>query len=429
MVACGAAAGVAATFNAPLAGAFFALEVILVEWGAEAFAPVVAASVTAAAIGRSHFGDIPAFAVPPYALSAFSELPLFLLLGLVCACGGVLFTRTLYYAEDLWNDVPLPQWLLPVIGGLMVGIIGLLRPEVFGVGYEAMQRVLTDRSVGILLPLVLFGSKLIATSTTIGSGGSGGVFAPSLFMGAMLGAALGAICHAVFPFADTSPGAYALVGMAALFAATSHAPITAVLIVFELTMDYRLILPLMLACGVSTITARLLYRFSIYNLKLIRRGVHITLRQDAALLNHITVATAMTEDVLSIPPDMPVETVQRRFEETKHHGFPVVDAAGKLRGLVTIGDVQRAIRRGKTSATAMDVATHDLVVCFPDETLNDALRKLGLKNVGRLPVVDRDDHQRLLGLVTRKNIIAAYNRALLAGHTRLEETLVSEHFD
>ncbi len=428
LVACGAAAGIAATFNAPIGGAFFALELLLGRWTAEAFAPVVVASVTGASIGRALFGDVPAFGVPEYGIAGFTELPAFLILGLIAAPLGVIFVRMITYAEDLFESIPIPPYLLPAIGGLFVGFIGLHDPTLYGVGYGKLQELLTHPSLSIGALLILLVLKMLATSLTIGSGGSGGVFSPSLYVGGIAGAAFGVIAHGLFPAMTTEPAAYALTGMAALFAATSHAPITAVLIVFELTADYRMILPLMVACGTSVLTARALYRFSIYNIKLVRRGVHVQLGHDIQALSDMPVANAMRQDFPTVPKDMPVSEVIEKLEETRLHGFPVVNDKGGLAGWVTLSDVRRA-GPGAAGRTAGDIATHHLVIAYADDSLNDALRKLGLRDVGHLPVVDRDDHTKLLGVITRQNIISAYNRLLMGRHTHLETTQDEEDFE
>ena len=428
LVACGAGGGIAATFNTPIAGAFFALEIILCKWGAEAFAPVVAASVAASVIGRSAFGDHAAFHIPAHNTVTATELPFYVVLGLAAAAAGIALTVLIYWFEDRFESLPIAPYVLPATGGLLVGIIGLYHRELYGVGYGLIEEVLQGAHTGVLVLLTLLVLKLLATSVTLGSGGSGGIFSPSLFVGATLGGIVGIFVQHVFPGLVETPATYAIVGMAAVFAATSHAPICAMMFGFELTRDYRVILPLMLACGISVIISRALYRFSIYNLKLFRRGIHIELGRDAQLLNQITIGEAMTTDVITVTPQTPVRDIAHMFDETKHHGFPVVDEQGKLHGCVALEDVHRAGPEGLDKPVD-EIATHDLVIAFPDESINDGLRKLGLRDVGRIPVVSREDHTRLLGLLTRKNIISAYNQALMRHHTRLEETETEEHFD
>lgn len=427
--ACGAAAGVAATFNAPLAGAFFALEIVLGSWGAETFAPVVVSAVVSSAIGRHVFGSMPAFDVPSYSLATFAELPVFALLGLAAAIVGVLFVLTLYGVGDLWQRLRWPVGLRYAPAALLVGALGLLHPGVMGLGYDEISTTLRGETPAIAVLLALMIGKIVTTSLTLGSGGSGGIFAPSLFIGAKLGAAMGLLTALIFPTATTSPGAYALVGMGALFAGVSHAPITAVLTIFELTGDYRMILPLMLSCGIATITARHLMRTSIYNLKLLRRGVHIELGRDISLLNDIEVRDAMSRDLVTIDPQASGREALRLMETTTHHGFPLVDEQGRLHGMVTSDDVRQAAADGRLEEPVTRIASHRLVVAFPDESLHDALRKLGIHHVGRVPVVEREDHRRIVGIITDKDVINAYNRALIRQHTHLERTTSTEYFD
>ncbi len=426
LVSCGAAAGIAATFNAPLAGVFFALEIIAGDFTAECFGGVVVSSIMASVVGRSAFGDMPAFTVFPYQLARHAELIFFVLLGIVACLVAQLFMRTLYYCEDLFEGMRLPWPATAVIGGLGIGVTGLLFHEVFGVGYAAIDEAAFARySIGFAL--CLLAAKILATSVTLGSWGSGGIFAPSLFMGAMLGLAFGKLMNLIG--SQTSPGAYALVGMGAVFAGTAHAPISAILILFELTRDYRLILPLMFACVISTILSRLLERDSIYTWKLTRRGVHVSFGRDIGLLNMIKVADAMTTDLTTVATTASVREVAQLLETTKHHGFPVVDEQGLLHGIVTLQDIRRALHDGQENVPVTEVATHAVLVCFPEENLNDALRKLGLRDVGRIPVVDPDDHRKILGLITRKNVITAYNQALMRQHVGLEQTLETETYD
>lgn len=429
LFACGAAAGVAATFNAPLAGAFFALEIVLGTWGAETFAPVVVSAVVSSAVGRHVFGAAPAFDVPPYSLATFAELPLFAILGLLTAVGGVIFIFSLYSVNDLWSRVPWPRALRLAPAAVIVGLLGMWNSGVMGLGYDTISTTLQGELPGVGLLLLLMLGKIVATSLTLGSGGSGGVFAPSLFIGAMLGGAVGSIVHATIARHSTSVGAYALVGMGGVFAAISHAPITAVLTIFELTGDYMMILPLMLTCGISTIVARHIKRTSIYNLKLLRRGVHLELGRDVSLLNELTVREAMTTDLVSIHPNAPAREAMELTRSTTHHGFPLVDENDILHGIVTADDLRVGAAEDRLDEPVTTIATHRLVVTFPDETLNEALRKLGMHHVGRVPVVSREDHSRILGIITDKDIVSAYNHALIRQHTNLGRTTRTEFFE
>jgi CIC family chloride channel protein len=419
LVACGAAGGIAATFNAPIAGVFFALEVILAEFTAPSFGLVVLASVTATAVSRAFLGDFPAFTVPPYSLVSLWEFLIYPVLGLLSALLAAFFIRFLYKFEDIFDRWKVKEYLKPAAGGLLIGGIGLFFPQIFGVGYEAIESTLVGQiSLHILILLIVV--KVVATSLTIGSGGSGGVFAPSLFLGAMLGGAFGTLVHNWFPSVTASSGAYALVGMAAVFAGASRAPITAVIILFEMTGDYRIILPLMAAVVISTYISERFSRESIYTLKLLRRGIDLRGKTEQDLMNLILVSEAMTPDVETIPYDLPVHNLIKKFSESDHHGFPVTDGVGNLIGIVTPKDVEAAIRNEEVARMIHDteflirvgdIATTSPLVCYPDETLSDALTRFQEKGIGRLPVVERWDPNKLLGLLTRSDIISAYNRA------------------
>ena len=299
LIACGAAGGIAATFNAPLAGIFFGLEVILREYGTRYFSSVVLSAVTATVISRTFLGSSPAFVTPPYELSSSYDILFYFVLGLLAAIIGWLFIKVLYKCEDIFDAIKIPSFLKPAIGGLILGLIGLYFPQIFGVGYPSIEKILNGQ-LGPILVFALIGLKLIATSLTLGSGGSGGVFAPSLFIGAMLGSSFGSLLHLVFPGISVSPGAYALVGMAAVFAGAAQAPISAILILFEMTGDYKIILPLMVACVISTLVLKWISKESIYTMKLSRRGIDILKIKNEDLLEKIRVSEVMFRKVITV---------------------------------------------------------------------------------------------------------------------------------
>ena len=276
LVACGAAGGIAATFNAPLAGVFFAMELILRDFTAQSFGMVVLASVTSSVIGRAAFGNEPFLHLPSFSVQHPAEYGLFAALGLLAGVLGVLFARVLYLIEDAcdaaWRG---PQWARPAVGGLLLGSLLLVLPQMYGVGYPVLGRGVAG-AYSIAFLLALLGGKMLATSLTIGIGGSGGVFAPSLFIGAMAGAVYGQSLHHFLPGLAGPAGAYALIGMGAVFAGAAHAPITAVVIIFELTGDYSVILPLMTAVVLATGVSHMISADTIYTLKLRRRGIDLT---------------------------------------------------------------------------------------------------------------------------------------------------------
>ncbi|UCD86622.1 MAG: chloride channel protein [Desulfobacterales bacterium] len=300
LVGCGAAAGIAATFNAPIAGSMFALEIVLGDFGLATFSPIVISSVAATAVSRHFLGDAPAFIVPAYQLISAWELPLYVVLGFFCALVAVTFTTVLYRTEDIFDDLKIPEYLKAVLGGLMLGIMGLLFPHILGVGYPAIDLSLMQKlSWWVMLFLVIF--KILSTSITIGSGGSGGIFAPSLFLGAMAGGFLGTVVHHIFPEVTASPGAYSIVGMGAVVSGTTHGPMSAILILFEMTGDYKIILPLMIACIIGSVASGQLLKDSIYTLKLARRGVNIKAGKEVNVLKSIPVKDVVNSEVETIP--------------------------------------------------------------------------------------------------------------------------------
>ncbi len=431
LVAAGAASGIAATFNAPIAGVIFALEVILGEFSTGYFGIVVISSVSASVVSRAYLGNAPAFMVPAYGLSSPFELFLYLIVGILSALTAVLFIKMLYTAEDLFEKWRIPEVSKPVIGMLLTGVVALAYPQVLGPGLHFIGEAIAENmslSLSLLAPLAL--AKLVATSMTLGAGNSGGVFAPALFSGAAVGGSLGLIFHQMFPHLFINPGAYALVGMAATFAGAAHAPITAILIVFEMSNDYRLILPLMLATVISTLLSQYIHKESIYTLKLARRGIIIRHGRDIDVMEAVTVEQAMQRNPATIPADLPVRELGRKFAEIHAHGAPVVDENGNLVGIVALADYEQALKRPDVAKLKVrDIMSRDLVVTYPDETLWQALRKLGIRDVSRLPVVSRQDPRKLIGVVRRRDIIRAYNIAVAHRaeiQQRLQEMRVEE---
>jgi len=429
LVACGAAGGIAATFNAPIAGVVFALEIILGQFSVRYFSSVVVSSVTASVIGRAVFGANPAFHIPfEYGVNSLWEFAFYPILGVLAALVGVAFVRLLYWTEDLfegWKQVP--EWVQPAIGGILLGGIALAypvltriswerMPQIFNVGYGVIESALSNElTLGVALILLVL--KMVATSLTLGSGGSGGVFAPGLFMGAMFGVAFQLFVKMIFPDIPAPAGAYALVGMAAVFAATAHAPLTAVLILFELTGDYQIMLPLMLTVVIATMIAqRLLKGESIYTLKLTRRGIRLQRGRDVDVLEGVLVEEVMTRSLKTIPTDMNLKNVAEVFNHTRRHGLAVLDKQGELWGIVTVSDLERSINNGaplsKTIVRKIATPREKLWVTYPDENIGQALNKMSRHGFGRLPVVSRDDPKHLVGLVQRRDIVAAYDIAL-----------------
>ncbi len=414
LVGCGAAAGIAATFNAPIAGSMFALEIILGDFGLATFSPIVISAVVATAISRHFLGNAPAFIVPEYRLISACELPMFMIMGLACAFVAVGFTRFLYKAEDGFEALPFPPYLKAALGGILLGLIAIPFPHVLGVGYGSIDLALMGTLTWYLMAgLVAF--KLLATSITLGSGGSGGIFAPSLFIGAMAGGAFGTACNALFPGITASSGAYSLVGMGAVVAGTTHAPMSAILILFELTGDYKIILPLMIACIMSSLGARQILNDSIYTLKLARRGINLYEGKEVNVLKSIRVGDVMNPEVETVTESLPLGQLTDRLTGSKYNTFPVVNDQGRLTGILSLLDYRELAfdQNLKDLVVAKELATPEVVTITPEDNLYDALDKITVKDFSLLPVVASDDSALLVGVLTRRDIIGAYQKAVM----------------
>ena len=428
LVGCGAAAGISAIFNAPIAGVIFALEVILGDFTIRTFSPVILSSVLSSVVSRAILRDQPAFIVPPYQLVSAWEIPLYILLGGFAGIVAVIFTKTLYMSEDFFDHkVKIPGYLKPALGGLLLGFTGLVAvklnyagfallsaPAIFADGYEAVSSVLGGGGIWFTL-LALVVLKILATNLTLGSGNSGGIFAPSLFMGAMAGGLFGIVVHSLFPGVTAHPGAYALVGMAAVVAGTTHATITSILIVFEMTKDYRIMLALMVACVFSTLVARRLLHPSIYSLKLIRRGIRLRGGRDVNLLEVIKVGDIMQRDFKTIPMHTSLHALLRYLEESTETTLPVVTPDGRLYGMISFQDLRTVLTRHEVDALviASDIATREIVSITEDENLNQALEKFGIRDFDLLPVVEKGDPTKIKGVIHKSYVISYYNKRLM----------------
>jgi CIC family chloride channel protein len=421
LVACGAAGGISATFNAPIAGVFFALEVILGDFAVESFGVVVLASVAADIVGRSAFGSKPFLQLPQFTQRSLWEYALYAGLGLAAAVIGTLFVRVLYgledFADHIWHG---PEWLRPAVGGIALGGLLLVAPQLYGVGYPVLEHAVGGGYTAWFL-IGLLAGKMFATSLTMAIGGSGGVFAPSLFMGAMFGTAFGDAAGRLAPHLAGSPGAYGLVGMGAVFAGAARAPITAVLIIFELTGDYHIILPLMVTVVIATTVASMISGDTIYTLKLRRRGIDLR-RDHPTIMHDLTVADAMRPlpDPLHAADPLPV--VIERFARDGDEALPVVADDGTYAGVVTSTEVDLAARGDRLDAVAGELAV-DVPSLHPTQPLDTILDLLLRPDLRGVPVVSETGD--VTGWITHRDVLRAYHARLgpeLAETTATENT-------
>ena len=424
LLACGAAAGMSATFNTPIAGVILAIELLLFEFKARSFIPLVIASTLATAVHMQLFGPGPMFKVSAMDFGIPHALPFYLILGLVCGLAAVAFSRLLYWTEDQFEKLPIDEVWWPAIGALGLGVIGYFVPRVLGVGYDTIGDILNANLAWKLLVVVML-AKAIALVISLGSGTSGGLLAPMFMSSAALGGVFAMGIDHIYPGAGLSAGAFALVAMGAVFGAASRATFSFIIFAFEITRDYNSVLPLMLVSVIADGIAMLLMpRASIMTEKLARRGLHIHQEYEADVLQQMQVGETMEADAPQVAAETPISELSDRIARrdpavSQHQGIFVIDSAGKLAGIVTRGDILRALDRDPSgSTTVLDAASKNLVVTYPDELLHEASAKMLRHNIGRLPVVERDDPTKVVGYLGRKGILAARLHRLEEEHVR-----------
>ena len=416
LVGCGAAAGISAAFSTPFGGAFFALEQVLGSFSVGAFSPVVVASVVGALVVRPFFGRTPAFDVPSYGESdAITIALLFPLLGIICGGGSVLFTR-IYFALKAWfAKWRAPGWTRPVVGGAMVGTIILLSGGLLtGAGHLAIPpQIFGGLAWYLLLALAL--GKMLVTALTFHAGGSGGVFTPTLYVGAALGSGSGALASLLLPQAGIHADAWGLIGMAGLVAGATRAPMTAIFMVFELTDDYAIVPPLMIVSVIAYAVARRWSPYGLYDGWLAERGEHLQQGADRALMDRIHARDALDTRVVTVGPGATLAEIVRAAERTHHTTIPVVEDDGTLVGVIFYDELRQALLdRGQLSAVlvAADVAQATEIIT-PSVSLRDALRVMNARAIDVVPVVRSRTEPVLLGILSRGDVLAAYERELV----------------
>ncbi|HET7586665.1 MAG TPA: chloride channel protein [Gammaproteobacteria bacterium] len=418
LLACGAAAGMAATFNTPIAGVILAIELLLFEFKSRSFIPLVIASTIATTVHFQLIGPGPLFTVGEPHFAVLSGLPFYVVLALICGLSAVGISNLLYWIEDLFEKLPFDKMWWPAIGALGLGLIGFVFPRVLGVGYDTISDVLNAR-LGLWMLVAIIVCKGLALLVSLGSGTSGGLLAPMFMVGGAIGGAFALIVNMALPGVHLDPAAFALVGMASVFAAAARATFTLIIFAFEITRNYNSILPLMIVCVIANMVAYYMMRDStIMTEKLRRRGVRIQQDYEVDVLQQTTVAEVMDRQPPTLKADMLLSELADRLGRhdpvvTRHQAHAIIDAEDKLAGIITRGDVLRSLERQCDPATTvLDAGETDLIVAYPDELLSNALNRMLSNQVGRLLVVDRADRTKLIGYLGRAPILEVRRRKL-----------------
>ena len=417
-VAAGCAGGVGAMFNAPIAGVFFAAEIVLLgTYEISSFSVLVISSAMATVVSRSYYGETPAFPIPDFHLvNPIAEIPLYMIMGLLMGVIAVVHIYVFYEVRDRFASLEINQHIKPLIGAFMIGVTAIFFPQIMGDGYHYIKEVLAGEGIMWVMVVLIF-LKILATAVTLGAGGSGGVFAPALFIGAVTGGAYGSVVHSLFPQVTASSGAYAAVGLGAFLAATTHAPLTAIFLLFEMTGDYRIIIPIMLASIIGTVVASKLNHDSIDTVDFTREGIDIHEGRETAVMKSIKVGRAMTEDVEVINENANVDQLMQIFSTAKgSFYFPVVkDDTGQMIGIVSLTDVKTVLHDEKLrcDSTVGKVCSKNVVFVTPDDNLYTVMTLFDSRGFEKIPVVESADSKWVVGMIKRSDAVYAYNHEVL----------------
>jgi CIC family chloride channel protein len=415
LVACGSAGGIAAIFNAPLGGVMFALEIIIGEFSVRTFSPIVVSAVLATAVSRSILGDHPTFVATDYALVSNYELAFYLALGMMSGVVAVWFTRTIFWIEDWFKTVKrIPRVLLPAFGGLGVGMMLIWLPSIAGFSYEINNQAILGQA-NVLVLIAIFLLKPVSVGLTLGSGGSGGVFAPALKAGAAFGGVVGFILHWLFPEETASSGAYALVGMGAMVAGTMHAPLTAIIMVFEISDTYQVILPIMFAAVSSAVVSRLFMKQSIYTYPLEKEGIEIGYGINLSIVHRVNVAALVRKKFVKFDRAATISELLKAVEEKDQTVFPVVSDKEAFLGLIRFQDLRpvHSDPSAHNNIKAEDIMIKNVPSLIEQDTLDRVLKTFELIDIDALPVVSDNRSKKLIGIVRHEDALRRYRKEIL----------------
>jgi CIC family chloride channel protein len=427
LVCASAAAALAAVYNAPIGGSLFALEILMGNFALEVLGPVVVVSVISTLVFRSAMGNLPRFEVPHYELvSAWEFLP-YLILGLLSGLISLLFMRTLFGSQNVFEKLPGPKWIKPAIGMTLVGVIGVKFPHVYGNGFETVNLTLHGQ-LPILLLLTLIPLKMLASSMTFGSGGAGGLFTPSLMLGSLLGGAFGYGVHELFPHTTAEQGAYALVGMGGLLAGMTHAPLTAIMMIFEQTNNYQIVLPLMFVCIVSHFTTRLFKARSMEEESLHRSGVVLPTGLEAGVMQSLRVEDIMHDDVPAVSHSVPFSMIVEQFLKEPYSNLYVVNSEGKFLGAIRLHSMKEMLHQGESlsSVIADDLVDDSFQFVTPRQNLADAMDIFWRENAERLPVINNPADRKLIGWISKRDLLGVYSQEIMHKRQLLGHFVVRE---
>ena len=417
-IAAGCAGGIAGMFNAPIAGVFFAAEIVLLgTYEISSFAALVIASAMSTAVTRSYYGMASAFHIPQYSVvNRLVEIPLYGLMAVLIGFAAVLYIKTFYLVRDKYRDLPIHPQLKPLTGALCIGLVGMFFPQVMGDGYSYMKEVLDGGGVASAMLALVF-LKILATSITLGSGGAGGVFAPSLFIGAMIGGTFGSVVHKLLPTLTAGAGAYATVGIGAFLAASTHAPMTAIFLLFEMTGNYQIIIPIMLTSIIGTVVAKKFCEDSIDTVDFTREGIDIHEGREVAIMKSLKVGAAITEDVDFISEEANIKQLLDIFSMGRGgFYFPVIDDSGRMTGIVSLQDVKNILHRDEKERIAYKVGgvcNRNVLMLTPDDSLYTAMQLFDIKGIEEIPVVESLEERWVVGMLKRRDALDVYNRQAL----------------